>query len=75
MAAQIFLTNKTTNNTTYIIMIDEMIRENWAGMMGSVGNQIKNMMQSQGVAYNQCPQQPRTLSIRNPPSIKLTATI
>ena len=46
-------------------MIDEMIRENWAGMMGSVGNQIKNMMQSQGVAYNQCPQQPRTLSIRN----------
>ena len=46
-------------------MVDEMISENWAGMMGSVGIQIKNMMQSQGVAYNQCPQQPRTVSIRN----------
>jgi len=23
------------------------------------------MMQSQGVAYNKCPQQPRTVSIRN----------
>jgi len=45
-------------------MVDE-IRENWPGMMGSVGNQIKNMMQSQGVAYNQCRQQPRTVSIRN----------
>jgi hypothetical protein len=33
-------------------MIDEMIRENWAGMMGSVGNQIKNMMQSQGTLEN-----------------------
>ncbi|XP_063419931.1 ganglioside GM2 activator-like [Mytilus trossulus] len=46
-------------------MVDDMITHDWAGLMGNIGNQIKTMLQTYNVTYNQCPQQPRTLSIRN----------
>lgn len=46
-------------------MVDDMITQDWAGLMGNIGNQIKTMLQANNVTYNQCPQQPRTLSIRN----------
>ncbi|CAC5411218.1 GM2A [Mytilus coruscus] len=46
-------------------MVDDMITQDWAGLMGNIGNQIKTMLHSYNVTHNQCPQPPRTLSIRN----------
>lgn len=42
-----------------------MITENWAGIMGNIGNQINTMLGSVGVNASQCPQPARDLHIND----------
>ena len=42
-----------------------MITENWAGIMGNIGNQINTMLSSAGVNASQCPQPARDLHIND----------
>ena len=43
--------------------VNQMITENWAGIMGDIGNQINTMLSSVGVNASQCPQPARDLHI------------
>jgi hypothetical protein len=42
-----------------------MITENWAGVAADLGNQIKTMMEQNGVVYNKCPLPAQTLAIKD----------
>ncbi|XP_048776905.1 ganglioside GM2 activator-like [Ostrea edulis] len=44
-------------------MVDQMITENWAGIMGGIGQQVNTMLSSVGVNASQCPQTPKELHI------------
>ena len=45
--------------------VNQMITENWAGIMGDIGNQINTMLSSVGVNASQCPQPARDLHIND----------
>lgn len=51
-------------------MVDQMINENWAGIMGGIGTQIGAMLKSSGITYNACPQPAAQLNV-NSYTIKL----
>jgi len=42
-----------------------MITENWAGATADLGNQVKIMLQQNGVVYNKCPLPAQTLAIKD----------
>jgi hypothetical protein len=42
-----------------------MISDNWAGVAADLGNQIKTMMEQNGVVYNKCPLPSQTLAIKD----------
>ena len=42
-----------------------MITENWAGATADLGNQVKTMLQQNGVVYNKCPLPAQTLAIKD----------
>ncbi|XP_063411918.1 ganglioside GM2 activator-like [Mytilus trossulus] len=46
-------------------MVDDMVTQNWAGIMGGIGTQIKAMLAKSGVTYNACPQPAQALSIKS----------
>ena len=43
--------------------MDDIITEDWAGVTADLGNQIKTMLQQNGVVYSTCPQPAHTLTI------------
>ncbi|XP_061184648.1 ganglioside GM2 activator-like [Saccostrea echinata] len=45
--------------------VQQMITEDWAGIMGGIGKQIQTMLSSVGVNASQCPQPPRDLRIND----------
>ncbi|XP_022324251.2 ganglioside GM2 activator-like [Crassostrea virginica] len=45
--------------------VNQMITENWAGIMGNIGNQINTMLSGAGVNASQCPQPARDLHIND----------
>jgi len=46
-------------------VVDDMIAGDWAGITADLGNQIKTMLQQNGVVYNKCPQPAQTLAIKD----------
>ena len=53
----------TYNNICTVL--DDMITGNWAGVSADLGNQVKTMMQQNGVVYNKCPLPAQTVSIKD----------
>jgi len=53
----------TYNNIRTVV--DEMITGDWAGVTADLGNQIKTMLQQNGVVYSTCPQTAQTLTIKD----------
>lgn len=46
-------------------MVDDMVTQNWAGIMGGIGTQIKAMLAKSGVTYNACPQPAQAVNIKS----------
>ena len=53
----------TYNNICTVV--DDMITRDWASVTADLGNQIKTMLQQNGVVYNKCPQPAQTLAIKH----------
>ena len=46
-------------------LLDQMEKENWAGVMGGLATQVKKMLTTQGVDATQCPFPAQSLRIEN----------
>ena len=48
-------------------MLDNMISQNWAGIMRGIGEQIQGVLTAQGIDPSQCSLPPRAVRIDNAP--------
>jgi len=48
-------------------LVDDMINENWLGIAGNIGGDIKNILVNNGMNPGLCPQPPQTIRIIEEP--------